>query len=148
MSSALTPYAAHSKTALNFNATRGEEETDQIYVFYSDEASVGIKTMRKYAPSPPALQILNSRSRTKNRNLPCFLRFISILEDKHIPRGIIIFKTSMTPSATKVLPLAYCWNQQHILIGLFDRSSPLWPAHSPSKPFRNRNFSSTSPDTP
>ncbi|KAI5476119.1 DNA-directed RNA polymerases I, II, and III subunit RPABC1 [Pseudohyphozyma bogoriensis] len=62
------------KTKINFKAaTEGGEE---IYIFYSDEASVGIKTMRK---------------------------FITVLEEQKIPRGIIIYKTSMTPSANKVI---------------------------------------------
>lgn len=31
-------------------------------------------------------------------------RFITILEEQKISRGIIVFKTSMTPSANKVRP--------------------------------------------
>ncbi|KAM0753890.1 putative 25 kd subunit of DNA-directed RNA polymerases I, II and III [Meredithblackwellia eburnea MCA 4105] len=65
---------AIDKTKVNFKAANDNNE--EIYVFYSDEASVGIKTMRK---------------------------FITTLEDQQIPRGIIIFKTNMTPSANKVI---------------------------------------------
>lgn len=36
-----------SKNQLAFKATHGELESVEIYVFYSEEASVGIKTMRK-----------------------------------------------------------------------------------------------------
>lgn len=50
-----------------------------IFIFYSDEASVGIRTMRK---------------------------FISILDEKKIPRGIIIWSTSMTAAARKVCSIA------------------------------------------
>ncbi|KAL8292920.1 hypothetical protein RQP46_000614 [Phenoliferia psychrophenolica] len=63
------------KTKINFKAVMANGEAE-IYIFYSDEASVGIKTMRK---------------------------FITVLEDQKIPRGIIIFKTNMTPSANKVI---------------------------------------------
>jgi DNA-directed RNA polymerase I, II, and III subunit RPABC1 len=45
-----------------------------VFIYYSDEKSVGVKTMRK---------------------------FLGILEDKHIKRGIIIFPGNMTPSARK-----------------------------------------------
>lgn len=34
-----------SKSQISFKAAR--PEGDEIYIFYSDEASVGIKTMRK-----------------------------------------------------------------------------------------------------
>lgn len=40
--------AAYSKNNIAFKARMQEERGDgEIYVFYSDEASVGIKTMRK-----------------------------------------------------------------------------------------------------
>ncbi|KAK4698711.1 DNA-directed RNA polymerases I, II, and III subunit RPABC1, partial [Phenoliferia sp. Uapishka_3] len=64
-----------SKTKINFKAQMSTDD-NEIYIFYSDEASVGIKTMRK---------------------------FITVLEDQKIGRGIIIFKTNMTPSANKVI---------------------------------------------
>ncbi|GAA6031611.1 hypothetical protein JCM8097_006548 [Rhodosporidiobolus ruineniae] len=69
---------AIDKAKINFSAQRstaqGNEES--IFVFYAEEASVGIKTMRK---------------------------FIDILESQKIQRGILIYKTSMTPSANKVI---------------------------------------------
>ncbi|GAA5826628.1 hypothetical protein JCM5353_004994 [Sporobolomyces roseus] len=66
---------ALDKAKINFAASK-EEAGQEIYVFYSEEASVGIKTMRK---------------------------FIEILETQKISRGILIYKTSMTPSANKVI---------------------------------------------
>ena len=36
----------YSKTKINFKAQMSESD-GEIYIFYSDEASVGIKTMRK-----------------------------------------------------------------------------------------------------
>ncbi|KAM0790787.1 hypothetical protein ACM66B_004635 [Microbotryomycetes sp. NB124-2] len=63
------------KARLSFKAAH-EQDNVEIYVFYSDEAAVGIKTMRK---------------------------FITILEEQKIPKGILIYKTSMTPSANKVI---------------------------------------------
>ncbi|GAA5885620.1 hypothetical protein JCM16303_001486 [Sporobolomyces ruberrimus] len=65
---------ALDKSRINFAASK--EEAEQIYVFYAEEASVGIKTMRK---------------------------FIEILETQKINKGILIYKTSMTPSANKVI---------------------------------------------
>ncbi|KAK4047877.1 DNA-directed RNA polymerases II 24 kDa polypeptide (RNA polymerase II subunit 5) [Microbotryomycetes sp. JL221] len=64
------------KARLSFKANTAEKDGGEIYVFYSDEAAVGIKTMRK---------------------------FITILEEQKIPKGILIYKTSMTPSANKVI---------------------------------------------
>ncbi|TNY21191.1 DNA-directed RNA polymerase II subunit E [Rhodotorula diobovata] len=64
------------KAKINFSASKPEAASESIYVFYSEEASVGIKTMRK---------------------------FIDILESQKFPRGILIYKTSMTPSANKVI---------------------------------------------
>lgn len=40
----------NSKSRINFAASK--EEAEQIYVFYAEEASVGIKTMRKYVLLP------------------------------------------------------------------------------------------------
>ncbi|GAA5906801.1 DNA-directed RNA polymerase core subunit RPB5 [Sporobolomyces salmoneus] len=66
---------ALDKAKINFAASK-EEPGQEVYVFYAEEASVGIKTMRK---------------------------FIEILETQKISRGILIYKTSMTPSANKVI---------------------------------------------
>ncbi|KNZ62367.1 DNA-directed RNA polymerase II subunit E [Puccinia sorghi] len=52
-------------------------ETNQgIFVYYADEKSVGIKTMRK---------------------------FISVLQERKIEAGILIYSQAMTPSANKVI---------------------------------------------
>ncbi|BGP10212.1 DNA-directed RNA polymerases II 24 kDa polypeptide (RNA polymerase II subunit 5) [Rhodotorula toruloides] len=67
---------AIDKAKINFSAAKEGAPEEQIYIFYAEEASVGIKTMRK---------------------------FIDILESQKIPRGILIYKTSMTPSANKVI---------------------------------------------
>ncbi|GAA5969641.1 hypothetical protein JCM11641_008189 [Rhodosporidiobolus odoratus] len=66
---------AIDKAKINFSASMTESEAS-IFVFYAEEASVGIKTMRK---------------------------FIDILESQKIQRGLLIYKTSMTPSANKVI---------------------------------------------
>ncbi|BGP02163.1 DNA-directed RNA polymerases II 24 kDa polypeptide (RNA polymerase II subunit 5) [Rhodotorula toruloides] len=70
---------AIDKAKINFSAAKEGAPEEQIYIFYAEEASVGIKTMRK-----------------------C-VKFIDILESQKIPRGILIYKTSMTPSANKVI---------------------------------------------
>ncbi|SCZ89069.1 BZ3500_MvSof-1268-A1-R1_Chr1-1g00931 [Microbotryum saponariae] len=67
---------AVDKAKLNFTAALASDPSIKIYVFYADEPSVGIKTMRK---------------------------FIGILEEQAIGKGIIIYKTNMTPSANKVI---------------------------------------------
>ncbi|GAA5889389.1 hypothetical protein JCM6882_000729 [Rhodosporidiobolus microsporus] len=67
---------AIDKAKINFSASKAESAGDSIFIFYAEEASVGIKTMRK---------------------------FIDILESQKISRGVLIYKTSMTPSANKVI---------------------------------------------
>ncbi|KAH8100906.1 DNA-directed RNA polymerase RPB5 subunit [Cristinia sonorae] len=61
---------------LNFFTNHKDNPQDQIFVFFSDEKSVGVKTMRK---------------------------LLGILEEKSINRGIIVFPGNMTPSARKVI---------------------------------------------
>ncbi|TFY77912.1 hypothetical protein EWM64_g6102 [Hericium alpestre] len=63
------------RNQLNFFTNSRYNPEDQIFVFFSDEKSVGVKTMRK---------------------------LLGILEEKNINRGIIIFPGSMTSSARKV----------------------------------------------
>lgn len=62
-------------------------------MFFSDERSVGVKTMRKYVPR---CSIDASKSLTEGG------RLLGILEEKNIQRGIIVFPGNMTPSARKV----------------------------------------------
>ncbi|KAF5327833.1 hypothetical protein D9619_004383 [Psilocybe cf. subviscida] len=64
------------RNQLNFYTTSASNPTDQIFVFFCDEKSVGVKSMRK---------------------------LLSILEEKSIQRGIIVFPGNMTPSARKVI---------------------------------------------
>ncbi|EKM57769.1 uncharacterized protein PHACADRAFT_251606 [Phanerochaete carnosa HHB-10118-sp] len=64
------------RSQLNFFTNHQNNPMEQIFTFFSDEKSVGVKTMRK---------ILN------------------ILEEKNIQRGIIVFPGIMTPSARKVI---------------------------------------------
>ncbi|KZT51753.1 RPB5 subunit of DNA-directed RNA polymerase [Calocera cornea HHB12733] len=64
------------RNLLNFFTNARSNPSDQIFVFFADEKSVGIKTMR---------------------------RFIHILDEKAIQRGIIIYPTAMTPSSRKVI---------------------------------------------
>ncbi|KAG6373415.1 RNA polymerase [Boletus reticuloceps] len=67
---------ADSRNQLNFFTNSQDNPADQIFIFFSDEKSVGVKTMRK---------------------------LLGILEEKSIQRGIIIFPGNMTPSARKVI---------------------------------------------
>ncbi|TFY60032.1 hypothetical protein EVG20_g7574 [Dentipellis fragilis] len=64
------------RNQLNFFTNSVHNPEDQIFVFFSDEKSVGVKTMRK---------------------------LLGILEEKNINRGIIIFPGVMTSSARKVI---------------------------------------------
>ncbi|KAN0092836.1 RNA polymerase [Tylopilus felleus] len=64
------------RNQLNFFTNSRDDPADQIFIFFSDEKSVGVKTMRK---------------------------LVGILEEKSIQRGIIIFPGNMTPSARKVI---------------------------------------------
>lgn len=64
------------RNQLNFFTNSRTNPNNQIFVFFSDEKSVGVKTMRK---------------------------LLSILDEKKIERGIIIFPGTMTSSARKVI---------------------------------------------
>ncbi|PPR02620.1 hypothetical protein CVT24_002191 [Panaeolus cyanescens] len=64
------------RSQLNFYTTSRLDPSEQIFVFFSDEKSVGVKTMKK---------------------------LLGILEEKSIQRGIIVFPNAMTPSARKVI---------------------------------------------
>ncbi|KAK0543583.1 DNA-directed RNA polymerases II 24 kDa polypeptide (RNA polymerase II subunit 5) [Tilletia horrida] len=61
---------------LNFFTQHSTRPNDRIFIFYSTEKAVGVKTMRT---------------------------FIQILEDKDIQRGIIIWSEKMTSAARKVI---------------------------------------------
>ncbi|GAA99801.1 hypothetical protein E5Q_06504 [Mixia osmundae IAM 14324] len=74
------------RTALNFHASRhvpvaGREETEvqQIYVFFAEERSLGIKPVRE---------------------------FLTVLLDRNLHSGILIYKQSITPPALRALAQA------------------------------------------
>ncbi|KAJ7056561.1 RNA polymerase [Mycena amicta] len=67
---------AVDRNRLNFYTNSRANATDQIFIFFSDERNVGVKTMRK---------------------------LLSILEEKAIQRGVIVFPSTMTSSARKVI---------------------------------------------
>ncbi|KAJ3990182.1 DNA-directed RNA polymerase RPB5 subunit [Lentinula detonsa] len=64
------------RNVLNFFSNSIANPAEQLFVFFSDEKSVGVKTMRK---------------------------MLMILEEKGIQQGIIVFPGNMTPSARKVI---------------------------------------------
>ncbi|TDL25611.1 RPB5 subunit of DNA-directed RNA polymerase [Rickenella mellea] len=64
------------RTQINFFTNHKNNPSDHIFIFFSEEKSVGVKTMRK---------------------------LVTIMEEKSITRGIIIFPGNMTPSARKVI---------------------------------------------
>ncbi|KAI0091349.1 DNA-directed RNA polymerase RPB5 subunit [Irpex rosettiformis] len=64
------------RSQLNFFTTSQVNPNEQIFIFFSDERSVGVKTMRK---------------------------LLGIMDEKSIQRGIIVFPGNMTPSARKVI---------------------------------------------
>jgi DNA-directed RNA polymerase I, II, and III subunit RPABC1 len=83
-----------SRNQLNFFTNAHTDPSNQIFIFFSDEKSVGVKTMRKFVD-------LTCRQQFPILNLfP--LRLLNILEEKNIAKGIIIFPGTMTSSARKV----------------------------------------------
>ncbi|KZS92502.1 DNA-directed RNA polymerase RPB5 subunit [Sistotremastrum niveocremeum HHB9708] len=64
------------RQTLNFFTNSKNDPNDHLFVFFSNERSVGVKTMRK---------------------------LLGILEERSIQRGIIVFPETMTPSARKVI---------------------------------------------
>lgn len=66
---------AINRDSLHFYASHGDDGSQKIFVYFSDERNVGVSTMRK---------------------------FLQKLEEKDIGRGIIIFPDKMTASAHKV----------------------------------------------
>ncbi|TFK72974.1 RPB5 subunit of DNA-directed RNA polymerase [Pluteus cervinus] len=65
-----------NRNDLGFLTHMRNNPTDQLFVLYTDERSVGVKTMKK---------------------------LLDILEGKDIQRGIIVFPGTITPSARKVI---------------------------------------------
>ncbi|PAV16460.1 RPB5 subunit of DNA-directed RNA polymerase [Pyrrhoderma noxium] len=64
------------RNQLNFFTNHQFNPSEHIFIFFTDEKNVGVKTMRK---------------------------LIGILEEKSIGAGIVIFPGTMTPSARKVI---------------------------------------------
>ncbi|KAG9015929.1 DNA-directed RNA polymerases II 24 kDa polypeptide (RNA polymerase II subunit 5) [Tulasnella sp. 427] len=64
------------RLSLNFFTSDPNDPSNQIFIFYADEKNVGIKTMKK---------------------------FISILEEKKIGNGIMIYSHTMTPACRKII---------------------------------------------
>lgn len=89
-----------SKSALNFFATKPDDQNQKIYIFFSDESSVGIKTMRRcgYLLLMHIIVLIS---------MGWAYRFIGILDDKQVQVGIIIWSTAMTSAAKKVLPFCF-----------------------------------------
>lgn len=81
-----------SRSQLNFFTNLRDNPLNQIFVYFTDEKSVGVKTMRKCAHYGFPLCSLDST----------FARLVTALEDKKIQNGIIVFPGTMTPSARKV----------------------------------------------
>ncbi|KAF8624528.1 hypothetical protein AX15_005839 [Amanita polypyramis BW_CC] len=61
---------------MNFYTSSPNDPSNQLFVYFSEERSVGVKTMRK---------------------------MLSIIEQRAIQRGVIVFAGNMTPSARKVI---------------------------------------------
>jgi DNA-directed RNA polymerase I, II, and III subunit RPABC1 len=68
-------HAAIDRNNLHFYAHHEQDDTQTIFIYFSDEKNVGVTTMRK---------------------------FLQQLEDKNIGRGIIIYQDKMTAAAHKV----------------------------------------------
>ncbi|WFD25865.1 DNA-directed RNA polymerases II 24 kDa polypeptide (RNA polymerase II subunit 5) [Malassezia nana] len=64
------------RNRLNFFTQHRDRPEERLFVFYSTERNVGVKTMRQ---------------------------FINILEEKNITRGIIIWSDKMTSAAKKLI---------------------------------------------
>ena len=87
-------FPACSRSQLNFFTNHQNNPMEYIFIFFSDERSVGVKTMRKRVlVHSPSVRLPLTRS---------FGRLLGILEEKNIQRGIIVFPGNMTPSARKV----------------------------------------------
>lgn len=75
------PNGRVDKTLLNFYTYLKDNEEEKILIYYAEEQNVGIKGMRS---------------------------FISILEEKDIQRGIMIWSDKMTSAARKVSAMIRC----------------------------------------
>lgn len=85
---------ATRKQRLNFYTEKPNDDqaTEKIFVYFSDEKNVSIKTMRKYVSLFQTVMM---------NGLTFEHRFLEILDTQKITNGIIIFSEKMTPSARK-----------------------------------------------
>jgi hypothetical protein len=104
-------HVCYSRSRLNFYTSSPNDPTDQIFVYFSEERSVGVKTMRK------CVSLISSGFM---RSYICH-RMLGILEQRNIQRGIIVFPGNMTPSARKVR-----WRWNHSVYNLICNRL-LWP---------------------
>ncbi|KAJ6570165.1 DNA-directed RNA polymerase RPB5 subunit [Mycena vulgaris] len=88
------------RNQLNFYTNSRDNPTDQIFIFFSEERNVGVKTMRK---------------------------LLSILEEKAIQRGIIVFPLTMTSSARKARRDSTEFSESDLLVNIVHHT--LVPRH-------------------
>lgn len=86
-----------SRNQLSFYTNHRVDNSDQIFVFFTEEKSVGVKAMRKCEYL--SIEVLSADAGHS--------RLLSILDEKSIQRGIIVFPGNMTPAGRKVL-IVYC----------------------------------------
>jgi len=72
--------ASTNRSSLNFLVQKRDEPADQLFVFFAEDTSVGVKPVRGY------LERMNEQS---------------------IYRAIVVVRQSITPSASKVHHLSY-----------------------------------------
>ena len=114
-----------NRTDLSILVAHNDDPTDQMFVFFPEEAKVGIKTIKQYAYLPLILlcftcvpHILPSHSHISYLHfymLPIFFPILSILsplsflrycqrmQEENISRAIIVVQQGMTPSAKQAL---------------------------------------------
>jgi len=64
------------RSALNFRVHKSEDSSDKLFVFFSEDASVGVKSIRT---------------------------FVEMMNEQGVHKAILIVKQSLTSSAAKVL---------------------------------------------
>lgn len=108
------------RNRMNFFTQHKDKPEERLFVFYSMERNVGVKTMRQ---------------------------FINILEEKNITRGIIIWSDKMTSAAKKVgisgdivhLPSGYRCYAPTARVGGLRRSFPPRKYYAPSTCAKTRS---------
>lgn len=104
-------HASIDRNNLHFYAHHKNDDTQLIFIYFSDERNVGVTTMRK---------------------------FLQQLEDKNIGRGIIIYQEKMTSSAHKVSfkppPTPLLFQDLVGSTGIADNCSEIYIQRSPNFP--------------